>query len=243
MQYLYPKAKSFADKLHTDAISDDYTKMCLPWEQMTRTTNWIYYTGLVFDAFLQTDFDKYHGFMKDFYNQYITDDGKIKTYCTGELDSAMLGAALVEILEKGDLTKTEKERYTNGICYIYNTLQKQTSYPQAGNLWLHSQNADGTPKTAWTKWNICLDGIYMSQIFLIRLTEAIDKGVVSILKVDGSVVTSDELWKDLLPSFFCCRKLQGRRNRASLPRLLCRNQRKQRCLLVERHWLVYNGTS
>ena len=191
------KAKAFADKLHAEAISDDYTKMCLPWEQMTRTTNWIYYTGLVFDAFLQTDFDKYHGFMKDFYNQYITDDGKIKTYCTGELDSAMLGAALVEILEKGDLTKTEKERYTNGICYIYNTLQKQTSYPQAGNLWLHSQNADGTPKTAWTKWNICLDGIYMSQIFLIRLTEAIDKGVVSILKADGSVVTSEGLWKDI----------------------------------------------
>ena len=73
------KAKAFADKLHAEAISDDYTKMCLPWEQMTRTTNWIYYTGLVFDAFLQTDFDKYHGFMKDFYNQYITDDGKIKT--------------------------------------------------------------------------------------------------------------------------------------------------------------------
>ena len=191
------KAKAYIEKLYTDALSDDYTKMCFPWERVNRKTNWIYYTGLVFDALLQTDFEKYPPFMKDFYNQYITDDGKIKTYAQGELDSAMLGAPLLEILKKGDLTEAERERYTAGTSYIYNELQKQTIYTEAGNLWLHSQKADGTPRPAWVKWNICLDGIYMSQIFLIRLTEAIDKGVVSILKTDGSLVTGEELWADI----------------------------------------------
>lgn len=191
------KANAYIEKLYTDAISDDYTAMCFPWEPVNRKTNWIYYTGLVFDALLQTDFDKYHSFMKNFYNQYITDEGKINTYAIGELDSAMLGAPLLEIMKKGSLTKDEKARYSKGINYIYNELQKQTVYPEAGNLWLHSQKADGTPRPAWVKWNICLDGIYMSQIFLIRLTEAIDKGVVSIPKADGTLVTSEELWKDI----------------------------------------------
>ena len=191
------KAKVYIDNLHADAISDDYTVMCLPWERANRKTNWIYYTGLVFDAFLQTDFDKYHSFMKDFYNQYITDEGKIKTYAAGELDSAMLGAPLLEIIQKGNLTEEERTRYSSGISFIYNELQKQTVYPEAGNLWLHSQKADGTPRPAWVKWNICLDGIYMSQIFLIRLAEAIDNNAVSIIKTDGSLVTSEELWEDI----------------------------------------------
>ena len=58
---------------------------------------------------------------------------------------------------------------------------------------LHSER-DGVPTSAWSKWNIALDGIYMSQLFEIRLAEAIDSGKIQITSADGTTVKSSEIW-------------------------------------------------
>jgi unsaturated rhamnogalacturonyl hydrolase len=152
---------------------------------------------LVFDSFLQTDFDAYNGEVRAFFNQHIREDGSIPKYIAGELDSAMLPAVMLELLNRGDLTQQERERYAAAADYVYDQLEKQTIYPEAGNLWLHSQKADGSPRPAWVKWNVCLDGLFMSQTFLIRLAEAIDRGNVQITGKDGNPVSSDQLWDDI----------------------------------------------
>ena len=189
--------RNYAAKLYAENTQDDYINADFTWDMATRSSNWIYFTGLVYDSFLQTDFDAYNSEIRTFFNQYISEDGSIPKYIAGELDSAMLPAVMLKLLNSNVLTVQERERYALAADYVYDQLEKQTIYPEAGNLWLHSQKADGTPRPAWTKWNVCLDGVFMSQIFLVRLTEAIDKGNVQITGKGGSVVSSDKLWDDI----------------------------------------------
>ncbi len=191
------KAEDYIRKIAEDSKLDDYLQMGLKWEQVERKTNWIYYTGLVFEGLLEYDFDEYKWQIKDFYNQYINENGTIKKYAVGELDSAMLGAPLLKIITSDIVTDEEKARFCKGLNYIYNQLENQTIYEQAGNLWLHSQLPDGSPRTAWTKWNICLDGVYMSQLFLTRLATEIDNGNVAITDKNGELVKSEKLWQDI----------------------------------------------
>ncbi|MBQ4156124.1 MAG: glycoside hydrolase family 88 protein, partial [Clostridia bacterium] len=125
------------------------------------------------------------------------ENGSIKTYNIGELDSSILGAPLIKIANSDIVTEKEKIKYKKALNYIYNCLENQTIYEQAGNLWLHSQKADGTPRPAWVKWNICLDGVYMSQLFLTRLATEIDNGNVVITDKNGEIVKSEKLWQDI----------------------------------------------
>lgn len=81
-------------------------------------------------------------------------------------------------------------------------------YEDAGKLWQHSERETQTevdgeiittrvPTKSWTKWNICLDGVYMSNLFLVRLAEAMDAGMIEIYSENGSLVNSDDLWNDI----------------------------------------------
>lgn len=187
----------YTDRLYTENIRADYSVGGFTWDKADRNSNWIYFTGLMHDAFLTIDFDRYYGEVKKYYDQHIQDSGKISGYIVGELDAALLGVNIVQLLNSGVLTDDEETKYAAALNYIYHQLENQTIYPEAGNLWLHSQKADGTPRAAWVKWNICLDGVYMSQLFLVRLTEAIDRGNVVITGKDGAEVTSEALWADI----------------------------------------------
>lgn len=189
--------KAYADRLYQENISEDYLHASFTWDRATRSSNWIYFTGLVYESFLETDFVKYSPEIRAYFNQHINEDGKIKGYIIGELDSAMLSAVMLRLLNEGNLNAAERELYAKAAQFTYSQLENQTIYPQAGNLWLHSQKSDGSPRDAWGKWNICLDGIYMSQMFIIRLAESIDLGNVTILDKDGNTVTSRQLWDDI----------------------------------------------
>ena len=191
------KVLAYANRLYTENIREDYSTGGFTWDKANRTSNWIYFTGLMHDAFLATDFDRYYSEVKKYYDQHIQDNGKISGYIVGELDAALLGVNIAQLLGSGVLTDDEEAKYAAALNYIYNQLENQTVYPEAGNLWLHSQKSDGTPRPAWVKWNICLDGVYMSQLFLVRLTEVIDSGDAVITGKDGSIVTSEALWADI----------------------------------------------
>ena len=191
------KVQAYAQKLYSDNISDDYVHAQFTWDNKVRTSNWIYFTGLVFDALLVTDFDAYNAEIREFFRQHIEEDGTIRNYIAGELDSAMLPGVMITLLNSGQLTPEEQELYNAAANYVYCQLENQTIYPEAGNLWLHSQKADGTPRPAWVKWNVCLDGVFMSQIFLVRLADAIDNGYVQIVSAKGDLVSSEQLRKDI----------------------------------------------
>ena len=190
-------AKAFADKMYTNSIADSYLQAPLPWEPIKRNTNWIYYTGLVHKGFLMLDADKYSGEIRDFYSEHIREDGSIVHYNTGELDAAMPSTNILELLDRDDLTETERAQYQKAVQYTYQQLEKQTIYSDAGMLWLHSQNPDGTIKDAWGKWNICLDGVYMSQTFMMKLADSIDAGKVTVMQKDDTELTSSEIWSDV----------------------------------------------
>ena len=187
----------YAAALYEANIQDDYARGSFTWDGAKRNSNWIYFTGLVYEGFLEIDMNAYSAQVRDFLNQHITQDGKIPKYIDGELDSALIPAVMLKLLNEGDLTLEEQQRYAAAANYVYVQLQKQTLYPEAGNLWLHSQKSDGTPRTHWQKWNICLDGIYMSQMYVIRLAESIDLGKVEIRDAAGDLVTSAQLWDDV----------------------------------------------
>ena len=189
--------QQYAIDTYNANIMDNYLTGPFTWDVKKRVNSWIYFTGLMHEAFLETDFDAFYPEIKNFYDQHISDDGQIARYINGELDAAYLGVPMIRLLRSDVLTAEEHTKYNAAANYIYHQLEKQTIYPQAGNLWLHSQNADGTPRTAWTKWNICLDGVFMSQTFLVRLAEAIDAGEAVVVDSSGATVTSEKLWSDI----------------------------------------------
>lgn len=193
--------QNFTDKMYNDNIKIDYTKGGFSWDDATRKTNWVYFTGLMMDAFLYVNVEKYYDEVCEFYKQHITTDSdgnvKILLYAHGELDSVLPAVGMITLIDSGKLNEADKSEFEEGINYVYKQLEKQTVYPEAGNLWLHSQTSRGEPRASWTRWNICLDGVYMSQLFLIRLAEAIDAGQIEIKSADGSIVTGDQLWEDI----------------------------------------------
>ncbi len=194
---LLETADNYVRKTYSDNIMEDYTKGGFTWQVNDRTISWLYYNGLVLESLLMYDFDSHFDEVKKFYDQHINDEGEIIKFSGGELDSYMPMVSLINILRSGRLTEEEAAKYNKAINFAYNQLENQVVYPEAGNLLLHSQYADGTPRKHWKDWNICLDGIYMSQLFLVRLTEAIDDGQAEITAQDGHIVTSQELWDDI----------------------------------------------
>ena len=199
------KVKAFTDYMYEESIADSYLETSLPWEPVERKTNWIYYTGLVHKGFLMLDFERYAKEVKDFYTEHIRSDGSIIHYNTGELDSALPVYNILALLDSDKLTDEEYIKYKKAVIYTYRQLEKQTMYPQAGNLWLHSQDSKGDLKPEWQGWNICLDGIYMSQVALIKIAELIDDGAINITQKDGSPLTSEEIWNDIYSRFIFAR--------------------------------------
>jgi len=194
-------AQEYARKLYEENTMEDYTKSGFTWDNTNRKTGWIYFSGLMMEAFLHADFKQYNGEVYKYYRQHVITDKEgnigIKGYTAGELDAAMPAVGMLTLINSGNLSYEDEAEFKEAVNYVYNQLEKQTIYSQAGNLWLHSQKSDGTPRPAWTRWNICLDGVYMSQLFLIRLAETINSREIEIKSIDGTVITSEALWNDI----------------------------------------------
>ena len=190
------KVTAYVDKVYQDNIRDDYTVGDFTWYYDHASHSWLYTTGLMIQGFLECDIDKYSGLIKDYYDQHINDDGSIKKYIDGQLDSVITATGIIDLINSNKLTSEETELYKSAVNFVYHQLEKQTEYPEAGKCWQHSER-NGVPTKAWTRWNICLDGIFMSQLFISRLAQSIEKGAIEVVDLDGNIVKADDLWADL----------------------------------------------
>lgn len=191
------KAKSYVEQLYgknadVDPSVGDYT-----WQLEPEEPSWIYYTGLVHEGMLKLDPNKYGNHVKAFYSRHILDNGTIYKYAQGTLDAALPGVNYLSLLDSDRLTAEERTKYEKAVNYIYGQLEKQVTFPQAGNLMMHAQDKDGKPRPGWDRWVICLDGIYMSQLFLLRAAELIDDGIIVVKNNAGEVVNSTQIWNDI----------------------------------------------
>ena len=191
------KAQAYVDQMYLDNQEVKPLTGNFTWQLAPGKPSWIYYTGLVHEGMMQLNAAKYSPEVEEFYTAHIKEDGSIRNYVLGTLDAALPAVNMISLLEGETLTAEEKTQYRKAVNYVYNQLENQTVYEDAGRLMLHTQESNGEPRAGWTKWNICLDGIYMSQLFLIRTAEAIDEGLLTITSKDGRVVTSEEIWNDI----------------------------------------------
>ena len=89
------KVTAYVDKVYQDNIRDDYTVGDFTWYYDHASHSWLYTTGLMIQGFLECDIDKYSGLIKDYYDQHINDDGSIKKYIDGQLDSVITATGII----------------------------------------------------------------------------------------------------------------------------------------------------
>lgn len=216
--------KAYAAKLYSENMTPDrdYLKGDFSWDQeivIKRESNadagtrgWLYFNGLMMEALLTADPANSEEIMR-FYDSHINSNGEqmvsaSKIFPVGSLDNLMPAAVMLRLVNEGFTDDERTEKYNKAANYIYNKLEQQIMFdgkdgrPYAGKLWLHHQVVDNetgefVPAKSWSKWKICLDGIYMSQLYLMRLAEAIDSGKMTIIANGGHTVTADELWDDI----------------------------------------------
>ena len=214
----------YAEKLYNENMTADrdYINGGFTWDQEfvrsksknpdATTYAWKYYNALMLEAFLTEDRDDVTEILR-FYDSHFNEDGELliehdRLYPGGTVDTAMPAAVMIKLVSMGAADERQTADYNRAANTVYNKLENQYVYdglegrPYAGKLFMHHQKKDLetgeiVPVSAWSKWPVCLDGIYMSQLFLIRLAEAIDAGKMMITANDGHVVTSEELWEDI----------------------------------------------
>lgn len=218
------KVKAYAARLYSENMTSgrDYLAGGFTWDQEyvrsrskdpdAVTYGWKYFNALMMEAFISDD----QGYIPEvlrFYDSHFDSDGNLliahnRKYPGGTVDTAMPAAPMIELVIMGAADEAQTANYNKAANTVYNKLENQYMYdgedgrPYAGKIWMHHQMKDSetgeiVPVSAWSKWPVCLDGIYMSQIFLIRLAEAIDTGKMEIRSVDGHIVSSQELWSDI----------------------------------------------
>lgn len=182
---------------------DDYSKGGFTWDTEGKKDSWRYFNGVMMDAFLMLDQGTtaktaIGTYVDAFYNSNINDDGTIKNYITGELDSVPTALGLFDLLGS-----TNADKYKKAIQYIYTQLEGQTSYEKCGGNYLHKQKSesDGTPTSSWSTWNIGLDGLYMAQPFLMECANAIDEGTLTLTDAAGKAVTSAAIYEAVYNRF------------------------------------------
>ena len=214
--------EAYANRLYRENAFEDYRKALFTWSQEKHERGWLYYNGFMLEAFLMADMDAYCPEILRYYDQHIipnpaaggsfngtsasiTTEYKIWQYVAGELDWALPAVGMIELLAAGKATPdascpNRPEQYASAINYVYNQLELQTCYEDCGRLLQHSEreeNGERVPTKSWTRWRFCLDGVFMSNLFLIHLAEAMDAGKITIHSVAGTPVESQTLWNDI----------------------------------------------
>ena len=170
--------QSYAEQLRTENRKSDYSAGGFTWDTEGKKDSWRYFNGVMMDAFLMEGDTAY---ADAFYDGNINDDGIIKNYIEGELDSVEAARGLFDLLDSGNA-----EKYKAAIQYVYSQLEKQTSYKNCGGNYQH--------KDSWKDWNIGLDGLYMAQPFLMECANAIDDGKLELKDRDGNEVASESIY-------------------------------------------------
>lgn len=179
--------QSYAAQMRQANTKTDYAKGGFSWDTENKSDSWRYFNGVMLDAFLMEGDTAY---ADAFYNSNINDDGTIKNYKAGELDSVPTARGLFDLLG----TSTYAEKYKKAIQYVYTQLEGQVTYSACGGNYLHKQDNSGNPTGGWSTWNIGLDGLYMAQPFLMECANAIDSGKLTLKDKSGSAVTSESIY-------------------------------------------------
>lgn len=152
------------------------------WDRERKARSWTYYTGCMMDAFLRlynSDKNQYADFYKwvdSFYDNLIaaSDSGYAlgeDQYVYGELDSVACGYPLFMLLaiEKAE-GKTANPKYLAAVEFVYGEIRKHTIFPEKGGNFIHKMNNKN-----WSYWSIALDGLYMSNPFILEYANVIEK--------------------------------------------------------------------
>lgn len=186
--------KSYAEQLRTENQKSDYSAGGFTWDTEGKKDSWRYFNGVMMDAFLMEGDTAY---ADAFYDGNISDDGTIKNYIEGELDSVPTARGLFDLLSVSD----HADKYKKAIQYVYTQLENQRTYENCGGNYLHKQNDDGTPQDSWSTWSIGLDGLYMAEPFLMECANAIDANVLSLKDKEGNPVSSEDIYKEVYDRF------------------------------------------
>lgn len=188
------KIKSYAAQMRNANKKSDYTAGKFSWDTEGKSDSWRYFNGVMLDAFLMEGDTAY---ADAFYNGNINNNGTIKNYITGELDSVPTARGLFDLLD----TSANAEKYKKAIQYVYTQLEGQVAYSNCGGNFLHKQDGNGNPTGGWTTWNIGLDGLYMAQPFLMECANAIDSGKLTLKDKSGDTVTSASIYAAVYDRF------------------------------------------
>ena len=187
---------SYAEQLRTENRKSDYSAGGFTWDTEGKKDSWRYFNGVMMDAFLMEGDTAY---ADAFYDGNINDDGIIKNYIEGELDSVPTARGLFDLLSVSD--HADKYKYKKAIQYVYTQLENQMTYENCGGNYLHKQNDDGTPQESWSTWSIGLDGLYMAEPFLMECANAIDTNVLTLMDKEGNPVSSADIYKEVYNRF------------------------------------------
>lgn len=185
--------KSYSAQMRTANTKTDYSKGGFTWDTEGKTDSWRYFNGVMMDAFLMEGDTAY---ADAFYDSNINEDGTIKKYHTGELDSVPTARGLFDLLNS-----SHQEKYKKAIQYVYTQLENQVSYDSCGGNYLHKQDTSGKPTGGWSTWNIGLDGLYMAQPFLMECANAIDNGTLSLTDKNDAPVSSADIYQAVYKRF------------------------------------------
>ncbi|MDO4869107.1 MAG: glycoside hydrolase family 88 protein [Bacillota bacterium] len=156
------------------------------WDTERKTKSWTYYNGLMMQAFINAGET---GYAEDFYDDNINEDGTIRNYRDGELDSIAPSRGLFYLLDSENADK-----YMDAIQFTFSKLEEQREVADCGGNVNHKQNADGTAVAHWAAHPVALDGLYMSLPFLMECANAIEAGQITLYYADGTEVMADELY-------------------------------------------------
>ena len=192
---------AYAESLYQANIMDNYTKGGFTWDTEQHKTGWLYYNGFMLEAFLTKDLNRYQEWIREYYRQHIRSDGSIIGFSPGAVDYFMPAVGMIDLINSGVLPPEEEQLFLSGLEYTYHQLENQIMYPDAGDLYCHAHMQDGTLRPGWKNYNTCLDGIYMAQVYLIRLLESVDRGTISLTDSQGEPVTTEVLWNQIYNRF------------------------------------------
>lgn len=186
--------ESYAQQMRKQNQKTDYSSGGFTWDTEGKSDSWRYFNGVMLMAFLMEGDTE---FADAFYDDNIYNDGTIKNYHTGELDSVPTARGLFDLLD----SSTHAEKYEKAIQYVYTQLEDQVTYSNCGGNYLHKQDSDGNPTGGWGTWNIGLDGLYMAEPFLMECANAIDAGKLTLTDKVGNAVQSSDIYESVYARF------------------------------------------
>lgn len=177
----FESVMDLADRLH-DENQKPGTGGGFTWDSEEKKRSWTYYNGIIMDAFLMLDSEKFESYVNTFYNNNVTSQGQVNSsgaadnyYRGNELDSIPPTRALFDLLRSNSVSDAEKNNYKRMIDYVYSVMSRFDVIPgTAGNFRYKMNNAN------WATYQLALDGMYMAQPFFMELANALDDGTLTL---------------------------------------------------------------